>query len=106
MLYDMAANVSGQIMNLKDQQTLVDCQTLTLLSYQSEHKTGVFLLVNLDRFVKVFRYQPDHQTYQQLSSLRLMSKRLTMWKPRVFNSVLWGLLNYLLVLVGKMLYRY
>jgi len=43
-------------------------------------------------FVKVFRYQPVHKTYQQPIIERLMSKRLTMRKPRELNSVLWGLL--------------
>ncbi|ALO33885.1 hypothetical protein CMT41_03450 [Colwellia sp. MT41] len=59
-----------------------------------------------EHFVKVFRYQPIHKTYQQLFKRRLMSERLTMKKPREASAVLWGLLNYLLVLVGKILYQY
>jgi hypothetical protein len=35
-----------------------------------------------------------------------MFKRLTIKKPRELNSVLWGLLDSLLVLIGIMLYRY
>jgi len=57
-------------------------------------------------FVKVFRYQPVHKTYPQPIITRLMSERLTMKKPRKPNSVLWGLLNCLFVLVGGIRYQY
>jgi hypothetical protein len=83
----------------------LNCIQLCHLRNVNIAKTIIDIIILDDRSVKVFRYQPVHKTHRQPIIGRLVSKRLTMRKPRELNSVLWGLLDCLLALIGKIISR-